>query len=118
MNEAVEKTKLAVLWTRGEREMADTMVYMYVRNAKLNSWWRHVMLIVWGPSAKLLAEDPGLQEKTRELLEIGVDVEACVACAELYGVTEKLKALGVTVRGMGLPLTEMLQDESWAVLSL
>jgi hypothetical protein len=47
-----------------------------------------------------------------------VDVEACAACAELYGVTEKLKELGVIVRGMGLPLTEMLQDESWAVLSL
>lgn len=113
-----EKTQLAVLWTRGDRETADTMVYMYVRNAKMNNWWRHITLIVWGPSAKLLAEDTDLQEKTKELIAIGVDVQACVACAETYGVADKLKELGITVRGMGLPLTDMLQDEDWSVLSV
>ncbi len=114
----VEKTNLALLWTRGDREVADTMVYMYVRNGMLNGWWRHITLIVWGPSAKLLANDEALQEKTKELIAIGVEVQACVACAEMYGVTEKLKELGITVRGMGIPLTEMLQEEGWAVLSV
>ena len=113
-----EKTQLAVLWTRGDRETADTMVYMYVRNANMNGWWRHITLIVWGPSARLLAEDAELQEKTKELMAIGVDVQACVDCAVMFGVADKLKELGVTVRGMGLPLTDMLQDEDWAVLSV
>lgn len=118
MSEQQEKAKLAVLWTRGEREMAETMVYMYIRNAKLNGWWRDILLIVWGPSAKLLAGDANLQEKTRQLLDIGVQVEACVACTDLYGVSERLRGLGVTVRGMGAPLTEMLKDEGWTVLAL
>ena len=113
-----EKTQLAVLWTRGDRETADTMVYMYVRNAKMNGWWRHITLIVWGPSARLLAEDPALREKTRELVAIGVEVKACVACADMLGVSESLRELGIAVKGMGLELTEYLQDEDWAVLSV
>lgn len=113
-----EKTQLAVLWTRGDREMADTMVYMYVRNAKMNGWWRHITLIIWGPSARLLAQDEALQEKTRELMAIGVNVEACVNCADMLGVSDKLLALGITVKAMGLELTEMLQDEDWSVLSV
>lgn len=113
-----DKTGLAVLWTRGDRETADTMVYMYVRNAKQNGWWRHIKLIVWGPSARLLAGDAALMEKTKELMAIGVDVEACVSCADMLGVTEQLQAGGIAVKGMGLELTQVLQDEEWAVLSV
>lgn len=113
-----ERTQLAVLWTRGDRETADSMVYMYVRNAKLNSWWRHITLIVWGPSIKLLAEDHDLQEKTKELIAIGVDVKSCSAAANMYGATDTLVALGVDVKGMGPGLTDVLQDEDWAVLSV
>ncbi|MEJ2247948.1 MAG: hypothetical protein P8Y80_18040, partial [Acidobacteriota bacterium] len=29
-------------------------------------------------------------------------VEACIACAMEYGVVDQLKALGITVRGMGV----------------
>jgi hypothetical protein len=115
-----EKTQLAVLWTRGDREVADTMVYMYVRNAKQHGWWRHISLIVWGPSIKLLAEDVDLQEKTKELIQLGVDVSACAAAANMYNATEKLQELGVDVRGMGPGLTEVLhdEDEDWAFLSV
>jgi hypothetical protein len=39
----------------------------------------------------------------------GVILEACIACSDLLGVTEKLLELGVDVKGMGIPLTEYLK---------
>ena len=49
--------KLVVIWSSGDREVALHMVFMYSKNSKLKGWWDEVTLVVWGPSAKLLAED-------------------------------------------------------------
>jgi hypothetical protein len=46
----------------------------------------------------------------------GVIVEACIACAMKYGIVEELKALGISVRGMGQPLTNYLKN-GWKVLT-
>ncbi len=48
--------KLVVVWTGGDREVALKMVFMYSFNSKKRGWWNVVTLIVWGPSASLLAE--------------------------------------------------------------
>ena len=49
--------------------------------------------------------------------EAGVVVEACVACARMYGVDEDLAEMGIDVKGMGTPLTKYLK-EGWSTLSL
>lgn len=107
---------LAVLWTRGDKEFAEEMAFMYALNAKKHGWWENVRLIVWGPSAPLLAEDHDLQELLAEMNDEGVVLEACRACAENYGVAEDLEDLGITVEYMGEPLTEYLKDESTRVV--
>ena len=85
------------------------MVFMYTRNSRLKGWWDQVVLIVWGASAQLLCQDQGLQEMLKELLEVGVEVQACQACADLYGVSDQLRSLGVDVKYMGAPLTDILK---------
>ena len=40
----------------------------------------------------------------------GVIVKACIACANEYGVTDKLKQLGYDVVPMGIPLTDYLKE--------
>ncbi len=109
--------KLVILWTSQDKEVAQKMVFMYTKNSKLRGWWGEVLLIVWGPSAKLLATDGELQEELGKLKEAGVKLQACKACADQYGVSEKLADLGVEVIYMGLPLTTLLKD-GWAVLSV
>ena len=37
-------------------------------------------------------------------------MEACIACANAYGVTEDLRKLGYDVKGMGKPLTDYLKS--------
>jgi hypothetical protein len=101
--------ELYVLWTSGDRNVALSMVFMYTFNSKAKGWWEDVCLIVWGPSAKLLAEDAELQDRVRQMLEASIDVVACRACADMYGVSEILEKLGVEVKGMGHPLSQLLK---------
>lgn len=116
LNVEMDPSRLAVLWTSGDREVALKVTFMYTLNAKRQGWFDEVTLIVWGPSSRLLAGDPELQEQVRQMKEEGVTLVACKACADSYGVSEKLEALGIEVKYMGVPLTEMLKGD-WKVLT-
>jgi hypothetical protein len=105
------KEKLVVLWTSGDREVALKMVFMYTLNAKLRGWWKDVTLIVWGPSTKLLSEDKDLQNYISTIKDSGVELQACKACTDEYGVTEALEKLGIEVIYMGEPLTAYLKED-------
>lgn len=107
---------LAVIWSSGDPDVAHKVCFMYTHNAKKQGWFEHVTLIVWGPSAELASRDLKIQAKLRAMGEDGVVLEACKACADTYGVSDKLTELGIDVKYMGTPLTEMLK-EGWHTLS-
>jgi hypothetical protein len=109
--------KLAVLWTSGDPDVAEKMAFMYTYNAKKQGWFDEVVLIVWGPSAKLLSENKMLQNYVKMMQDAGIKIEACMACARMYDVDGKLQELGIDVKGMGVPLTNYLK-EGWKTLSL
>jgi len=102
--------KLAVLWTSGDPDVAEKSCLMYTHAAKRNGWFDEVVLIVWGSSSRLLAENKALQDKVKAMIEDGVVLEACISCSNMLGVTEELKALGIDVKGMGAPLTSYLKS--------
>jgi hypothetical protein len=104
-----ESDTLAVLWTSGDIEVAEKIVFMYVTAAKGAKWFDEVIFIVWGPSAKLLSENVKLQEGIKKMQEIGIRTEACVACASMYGVDDDLRKMGIDVKGMGSPLSDYLK---------
>jgi hypothetical protein len=109
-------SRLAVLWTSGDRDVALKTAFLYTLNAKRQGWFDEVTLIVWGPSSKLLSEDAELQERVRDMAEVGLDLVACKWCSDSYGVSEALERLGIEVKYMGAPLTEMLKAD-WEVLT-
>ena len=117
-NPAQETTnsRLAVLWTTGDPEVAHRACLMYTHAAHKQKWFDEVVLVVWGPSARLLAADKDIQAKVKSMMQDGVKVQACVACADSYGVSGRLKELGIEVKGMGAPLTDMLK-QGWKVLT-
>ncbi len=104
-----EKDRLVVVWTSGDRDVAQKMVFMYTLNSKKYKWWKDVTLVVWGPSSKLLSEDKELQEEIAKMKEAGVVLEACKACADRYGVSKDLEKMGIDVKYMGEPLTAYMQ---------
>ncbi len=112
----VEPSRLGVVWTSGDRDVALRMVFMYTFHAKEQGWFDEIRLIVWGPSSKLLSEDEELQAEVKKMQEAGVEFVACKACADSYGVSEKLESLGIEVKYMGVPLTEMLKGD-WVTVT-
>ncbi len=109
-------SRLCVLWTSGDPGVAKNVCFMYTGTAKRRGWFDVVHLVVWGPSAKLLAENKDLQNDIKAMQKSGVVVEACVVCAKNYGVVDDLKKLNIDVKGMGQPLTERLKGP-WKVLT-
>ena len=108
-NIATPSDTLVVLWSSGDTDVAEKACLMYAHAAKKNNWFKEVILIVWGPSEKLLAENLKLKDKIAVMKKDGVIVEACIACSNMYGVTNDLKVCEVDVKGMGVPLTRYLK---------
>jgi hypothetical protein len=106
---ATPSDTLVVLWSSGDPEVAEKACLMFAHAAKRNDWFKEVILIVWGPSEKLLTENTKLKEKVALMKKDGVIVEACIACSNMYGVTNDLKVCEVDVKGMGAPLTRYLK---------
>jgi hypothetical protein len=116
MDKTPVSDSLVVIWSSADPEVATKMVFMYTKNSKLKGWWEHVRLVIWGPSAQLLASNRELQEELEDLRTAGVELQACKRCADLYGVADKLESLGIEVIYMGAPLTEMLKT-GWTCLT-
>ena len=108
---------LAVVWVTDSKEAAMNMVLMYTKNSKLKGWWGEVTLIIWGPSGPLLVSDAELQKELKAVQEAGAVLQACKACSDRYGISDKLTELGVEVKYMGQPLTELLKSGA-SVLSV
>ncbi|MDA3818613.1 MAG: DsrE family protein [Prolixibacteraceae bacterium] len=102
--------KLVVVWTSDDPYVAERVALMYTHAAKTNAWFTEVTLIIWGPSAKLTAENFKIQEKLKTMQKDGVVIEACIACATAYNVVDDLKKLDFDVKGMGKPLSDYLKS--------
>ncbi len=101
---------LSILWTNDNADTARQMVFMYAENALKLKWWDSINVIIWGASASLVARDEEIQKGVRSLIRTGVKVEACKACAKNLGTVAQLEELGVEVKYMGEPLTEILKS--------
>ena len=109
--------ELVIVWTSGDRDVALKMVFIYLLNAAGKKWWKKITLIVWGPSAHLLANDVILRSKVVELKSAGVTMLACQTCAEMYDVVLTLSSLGIEVKLMGETLTGFLKDGQCRVIT-
>lgn len=102
--------KLVIVWTSDDRDLALKMVFMYTLNSRLNRWWDDITFIVWGPSANLISHDYELQEYLQRIKEQGVIIEACITCANMYGVAQDLLNMGIDVKAMGPVLTRYIKE--------
>lgn len=110
-------SNLVLVWTTADREAAMNMILMYGRNAKRFGWWEQVNLLVWGPSDTLLLEDKQLIAEIKAIIDEGVEVIACKACADRYGISDRLSEIGVKVFYTGEALTNAIKSPDWAVLT-
>ncbi len=105
-----EKNTLHILWTTGDVDTSLHMVLMYATRCMAYHLWDKVVVILWGASDKLAAENQQVQEAMQVAMHEGVTFTACVACARQLGLVEPLEALGVDLIGWGPPLTKILKN--------
>ena len=109
--------KLLIVWSSGEVEVAKKLVLLYGSVMLERKYWDEATIMIWGPSAKLLAEDTKLQEQFKVVQNSGVKFNACVVCTDDYGVSDTLRELGVDLIHTGEMVTEALQSEDIKVIT-
>lgn len=101
--------RLFILWTNADILTSDKMVMMYATNSMLNHWWREVTVIIWGATAKLVAENSYIREKIKIAAHAGVHFSACKSCTDQLGVTDIITGFGIDAIYWGEGLTDILK---------
>ncbi|MDD5373229.1 MAG: DsrE family protein [Sulfurimonas sp.] len=105
------KNKLLIVWSSADEEVAKKLILLYGSVMLPRGYWDEATIMIWGPSAKLLAENEELQKKVKTVMQTGVKFSVCVVCSDDYGVSEQLSALGVELTHTGEMLTNALQSD-------
>lgn len=112
------KTKLLIVWTNGDKEVAMKLPLLYGSVILERGYWEEAHLMIWGPSIKLAANDPEIQERLKQMQATGVTMSACIVCTDDYDVTDDLALIGIENTHTGEMLTKCLKDEQWAVMTV
>ena len=102
--------KLNILWTNADILTSEKMVMMYATNSMLSKWWDEVTVIIWGATAKLVAENEDIQTYIKMAQQAGVKFSACKACTDQLGVSSQVAALNIEIIYWGEGLTELLKN--------
>jgi hypothetical protein len=109
-------TKAFVILGSGDREVALEVGLVYPLNAAKNKWMDEVKVIIFGPSEKVAAYDTEVQDRIKELQNLGVEVLACKWCADRMNITSELEKAGIKVEYVGTVISQLLKD-GWASLT-
>jgi hypothetical protein len=109
-------SKVFVMLSSADREVALEVGLVYPLNAKKKGWMEEVKVIIFGPSEKVAANDAEVQERLKQCQEAGVEVMACKWCADRMGITGKLESIGIPVVYVGSVISDLIKDD-WASLT-
>jgi hypothetical protein len=82
---------------------------MYAKNTLKNKWLEDVKTILFGPSEKLVANDPELSKEVQEICSAGEAI-ACKFISDNNGSSEPLSKLGVKIEYMGTIIAELMKQ--------
>lgn len=106
----MNKDKLVIVWLSCDKRAAFDMAMLYARDSLLAGWFSEVELILWGPSVNEAVTNENCKTQLELLQSVGVEINACLACARLYGVVEQLEQCHVPCLPMGERLTGYLKS--------
>ena len=101
-------SKLLVIVATGDREKAQTAL-MYAGNAIKRGWLDDVKVVYFGPSERLVVEDPIISDQAREIAEAGGSI-AYKYISDRDGVSEEIEKLGVQVEYVGTIVSDLIKD--------
>jgi hypothetical protein len=101
-------TKLLIIVATSDREKAQTAL-MYAHNAMRRGWLDDIKVVYFGPSEKLVVEDPIISDQAREIAEAGGSL-ACKYISDRDEVSEEIERLGIQVEYVGSIVSDLLKD--------
>ena len=110
--------KLLIVWKSNHEVDVHNFVIPYTYNAKVQEWFDHVELLIWGASQELVRDTPLIQERVKNLIKNEIPVYACKMCARNTDALEVLESIGVDVRFAGDLLSDALKDPETEVLTI
>ena len=109
-------TKVFVVLSSADKEVALEVGIVYPLNAARYKWLDEVKVILFGPSEKTAAYSPEIQQRLKELQEAGVEVLVCKWCADRMKVTDIFEQAGIKVVYVGPIMSQLIRD-GWAALT-
>ena len=106
---------LYILWTTRDAITAEYMLMLYATNAQKKQWFDQVHIIIWGASAKLIAENKHIQDLILDAQKAGVIFQGCIHCATSLDVVNILERLNITLLPAGIPLTEIIKNQKYLI---
>ena len=91
-----------------DNEKARTAL-MFANNVMKRGYLDDVKVVYFGPSEKLVVEDPFISDQAQEIAEAGGSI-ACKIMSDLDGVSEKFEKLGVQVEYVAGIISDLLKD--------
>jgi len=107
--EEVKERELHILWTNADRTTAENMVFMYSENSMKNDWWDKITVILWGATQELVVSDAQIRDRLLALRELGVNISACLTCANKMGIREELEKYEIEIVRWGKRITDLMQ---------
>ena len=107
--EKADDDTLFLLWTNADPVTAELMVFMYAENSMKYHKWESITIIIWGATAKLVADNLEIQSKIKMLQDMGVHFTACITCAKELEVQNTLEELGIDLIKWLEPLTAIIK---------
>ena len=112
------KTKLLIVISTDNPETIMKFPLLYGGVSLPRNYWERVHVMFWGASILRAVDNEAIRSKVVAMQQDGVAFSSCIVCAEEYGATEALEAVGITCNHTGTLLTEALKDPSWSVLTI
>ena len=109
-------SKVFVVLSSGDREVALEVGLVYPLNAAKKKWMDEVKVVIFGPSERIVAYDAEVQGRIKDLQAVGIEVMACKWCSDRMGISQKLEDMGIKVVYVGSIMSELLR-EGWASLT-
>ena len=101
-------SKLLVIVPTSDNEKART-VLIFANNVMKRGYLDDVKVVYFGPSEKLVVEDPFISDQAQEIAEAGGSI-ACKFISDRDGVSEKFEKLGVQVEYVAGIISDLLKD--------
>lgn len=106
------ENKLHILWTNDNVLTAEHMLLLYATKTMEFKLWDEIIIIIWGATSKLVAENEHIQKLVADAQKAGVMFTSCVKCAEDLGTTQALLDQGIELIAWGKPLTELIKNKN------